>query len=299
VLATSAELPALHDDDQPLLAALSARGVPWRVLAWDDPSVDWSAAALVLIRSTWDYVPRRAEFVDWAQRVAAATELWNPAEVVAWNTDKRYLRRMESTGVEIVPTHWVERGSAVSLAELLDERGWSTAVVKPVVSAGSIGTVRFTRDEAAATQPHLDTLIASGDVMVQPYVTGIEDDGELSVMWIDGVITHAVRKLPQAGDFRVQEQFGGRYTPVELDDGLRAAAEDVIERIGAGCRYGRVDLVPGPQGQHWLIEIELVEPQLFFGHEPAAAERMADAIAAAVIPTTAPDAARPDPGVCT
>jgi glutathione synthase/RimK-type ligase-like ATP-grasp enzyme len=281
VLATAAELPGLHADDGPLLDALSHRDVPWRVLAWDDPSVDWSTAALVVIRSTWDYVPRRAEFVTWAQRVAAVTTLWNPAEVVAWNTDKRYLRRLAEAGVDIVPTRWLDRRTSADLAALLDDAGWVEAVVKPVVSAGSIGTIRCYREEAAAAQAHLDALLAGGDVMVQPYVAGVETDGELSVVWIDGSLTHAIRKIPREGDFRVQEEFGGRYEPTRLDDDLRAAAGAVLAQVETGCRYGRVDLVPAPDGGHWLIEVELVEPQLFLRHEPSAAERLADAIAAA------------------
>jgi glutathione synthase/RimK-type ligase-like ATP-grasp enzyme len=279
VLATSAALPGLHHDDEPLLDALSAAGVPWRVLAWDDPSVDWAAAALVVIRSTWDYVPRRAEFVAWARRVGSVTTLWNPAEVVAWNTDKRYLRRLAGAGVDIVPTRWLDRGDRAALPALLEEAGWSEAVVKPAVSAGAIGTVRCTRSEAAALQDHLDGLLETGDVMVQPYVAGVETEGEISVVWIDGALTHAMRKLPLEGDFRVQEEFGGRYARTELDDGLRAAAQAVIDLMDPACRYARVDLVPGPQGQRWLIEIELVEPQLFLRHEPSAATRLADAIA--------------------
>jgi glutathione synthase/RimK-type ligase-like ATP-grasp enzyme len=281
VLATAAELPGLHTDDGPLLDALSRRHVPWRVLAWDDPSVDWSKAALVVIRSTWDYVPRRAEFVTWAQRVTAVTTLWNPAEVVAWNTDKRYLRRLADTGIGIVPTLWLDRGTTADLAALLDDAGWVESVVKPVVSAGSIGTIRCHRAEAAAAQGHLDALLAKGDVMVQPYVAGVETEGELSVVWIDGALTHAIRKVPRRGDFRVQEEFGGRYEPAQLDDDLRAAAGAVLAQVEPDCRYGRVDLVPAPDGGHWLIEVELVEPQLFLRYEPAAAERLADAIAAA------------------
>jgi glutathione synthase/RimK-type ligase-like ATP-grasp enzyme len=278
VLATAADLPGLHHDEEPLLEALTDRGVPWRVLAWDDPSVDWGAAALVVIRSTWDYVPRRDEFVAWARRVGAATSLWNHAETVAWNTDKHYLRRFAAAGVDVVPTRWLERGTAADLPALLAETGWSEAVVKPVVSAGSMGTVRFSHTEAPAVQRHLDRLLEDGDVMVQAYAARVESEGEISVMWIDGDLTHAIRKVPRPGDFRVQEEFGGRYERVALDDGLRAAADAVIAQVEDGCRYGRVDLLPGADGRPQLVELELVEPQLFLRHEPVAAARLADAI---------------------
>lgn len=281
VLATCRDVPGLHPDDAPLLDALAERGVPVRILAWDDPSVDWSAAALVVVRSTWDYVPRREEFVAWAHRVDAATTLWNPADVLAWNTDKRYLRRMADAGIPTVPTRWLSRGAEVSLAEVLDEAGWQQAVVKPAVSASAKGTVRLRRREARRAQPHLDGLLAEGDVLVQPYLDRIETVGEVSVLWIDGAVTHAVRKRPRPGDFRVQEEFGGTEEPVALDPGLATAADEAIVHVGPGCRYARVDLVEGPAGERWLLELELVEPQLFLRASPAAAERFADAIAAA------------------
>jgi glutathione synthase/RimK-type ligase-like ATP-grasp enzyme len=281
VLATCKELPALHDDDAPLLEALAAREVPVRIRAWDDPSVDWSAAALVVVRSTWDYVPRRADFVAWARRVATVTTLWNPADVLAWNTDKRYLRRLADAGVPTVPTRWLHQGAAVQLGAVLDEAGWSDAVVKPAVSAGSVGTVRLKRREARRVQAHLDALLAEGDALVQPYLDRIESVGEISVHWIDGQVTHAVRKRPRAGDFRVQAQFGGREEPVALGPGLSTAAAEALAHAGMGCRYARVDLVEGPAGERWLIELELVEPQLFLRHCPAAAGRLADAIAGA------------------
>jgi hypothetical protein len=147
----------LHDDDEPLLDALSARGVPWRVLAWDDPSVDWAPPALVVIRSTWDYVPATCRVRGWARGSRPPPSCGTPPRSSRGTPTSGTYGASESTGVEIVPTHWLDRGDrACRCAELLDERGWSTAVVKPVVSAGAIGTVRFTRDEAAATQPHLD-----------------------------------------------------------------------------------------------------------------------------------------------
>jgi glutathione synthase/RimK-type ligase-like ATP-grasp enzyme len=289
-LATCSDLPGLHHDDEPLLDALEQRDVPVRILAWDDPSVDWSTPALVVVRSTWDYVPRRAEFVAWAERVEAVAPLWNPAEVIAWNTEKRYLRRMADAGVATVPTRWLRQGTQASLADVLDEAGWEHAVVKPAISAGSIGTVRLHRREAARRQSHLDALLAEGTVLVQPYLRRIETSGEVSVLWIDGEVTHAVRKTPQSGDFRVQEQFGGTEQPIDLDAGLVAAAQEALGHVGDGCRYARVDLVEGPAGERWLIELELVEPQLFLRHSSAATARFADAIMDAWHKATASDA---------
>lgn len=290
VLATCSDLPGLHHDDEALLVALAARDVPVRILAWDDPSVDWADAALVVIRSTWDYVPRREQFISWAARVDAVTTLWNPAEVIRWNTDKHYLRTMADAAVPTVPTRWLTRGSEASLLAVLDEAGWEHAVVKPAISSGSRGTIRVRRRAARKRQEHLDTLLAEGDVLVQPYLSRIEATGEVSVLWVDGQVTHAVRKIPAAGDFRVQEQFGGTAVPIELDAGLARAADEALAHVGQGCRYARVDLIEGPAGERWLIELELVEPQLFLRHSAAATDRFASAIAAAHV---AADAASP------
>lgn len=281
-LATSSEFPGLHHDDGVLLDALADRGVAPRILAWDDPSVDWSTANLVMIRSTWDYVPRRDLFVAWAHRVATTTRLWNPADVVAWNTDKRYLRRLADAGVPVVPTRWATRGDTVDLAATVEERGWAGGVVKAVVSAGAIGMVRFGAADAPDAQPHLDALLAAGDVMIQPYLPSIEDHGEISVVWIDGAITHAVRKRPKQGDFRVQEEYGALEELVDIDAPLRAVADTALAHVDPRCRYARVDLVMGLDGTHQLMELELVEPQLFLRHHPPAAGRMADAIVTAL-----------------
>jgi glutathione synthase/RimK-type ligase-like ATP-grasp enzyme len=278
VLATCRDLPGLDPDDRPLLDALAARGVEARVLAWDEPSADWSAAGLVVIRSTWDYHERHDEFIAWARRVDAATALWNPADVVAWNADKRYLRGLAEAGIPTVPTRWIEPGATASLVEVVEETGWERLVVKPAVSAGARGTVRLFHEEAEELQDHLDALLARGAVMVQPYLERIEEDGEISVLWIDGAVTHAVRKRPQSGDFRVQARFGGQEERIEVDDALTAAADAALAHA-EGCRYARVDLVPDGDGGRLLIELELVEPSLFLRHAPEAAERLADAIA--------------------
>jgi glutathione synthase/RimK-type ligase-like ATP-grasp enzyme len=282
-LATCAALPALHHDDRVLLDALAARAVHPRLLAWDDPSADWSEPDLVVIRSTWDYAARRDMFVAWAERVAAATRLWNPADVVAWNTDKRYLRTLADAGVPVVPTRWAERREAVDLAEVMARDGWERGVVKPVVSSGSRGTVRFDAADAPSVQPHLDDLLTRGDAMIQPYLPSIEATGEVSVVWIDGAITHAVRKRPEAGDFRVQEQYGGREERIEVDAALRGVAASALRHAGDRCRYARVDVVRGLDGTYQLMELELVEPQLFLRYHHAAAERLAEAIVAALL----------------
>ena len=196
-MVTCATLPDLDPDDQLLIEPLRDSGVDAVAAVWDDPGVDWSAFHLVVIRSTWDYPARRAEFLNWTRR---ASRLVNPADVVEWNTDKRYLRDLASAGVPVVPTTWVAPYDAV----VLPPRG--RHVVKPAVGAGSVDAGAFSMHDAheqALAHEHASRLLAAGQtVMVQPYLHSIDEVGETALMFIDGEFSHAVRKQPMLAEDR-------------------------------------------------------------------------------------------------
>jgi glutathione synthase/RimK-type ligase-like ATP-grasp enzyme len=263
-LATSAAFPDLFSDDEPLRAALLARGAEVVPLVWDADH-DWTAYDLVVIRSTWDYHERRDAFVAWA---ASVPRLANSARVVRWNTDKTYLRDLADVGLPVVPTAW----SPASLGDV----PWDDVVVKPAVSAGARDTMRCRRDdpEGAAL---LDRIRANGVAMVQPYLASVEDYGERSLLFAGGVHTHAVRRNP-ALSTHGEERYDARLvdaTGEELDLAyavLAAAPEPVL--------YARVDLVRDDAGEPLLIELEVTEPQLFLRFSPEAAETLADAVVA-------------------
>lgn len=284
--ATCAELTVLDPDDELLAEAVRALGAEVRPEVWDDGEVDWAAYDLVLVRSPWDYHLRRDAFVHWAQRVGGLTRLRNAAETIAWNTDKTYLRRLAEQGVPTVPTAWVDgAASAPGLPALLAERGWSDAetIVKPSIGLGSSGLMRVAPgDPDGAGARHLAEQAASGTVMVQPFLPSLEAEGELSLLWCDGSLSHVVRKRPPAGEFRVQPDFGAvattdTATPEQLAVAERALALVADERP----LYARVDLVAGPDGEVWLMELELVEPTLYLAESPGSAERFAHAVLAA------------------
>ena len=276
--------PALgQDEDEPLLlGALTDAGVRATVADWADPDVDWSAADAVVVRATWDYAPRRDEFLAWARRVEAGTRLFNPAEVLAWNTDKRYLAELAADGVPIVPTAWAEADGDLDSAVGL----WDDVVVKPVVSAGARDTARFRPGEAAAARAHGAAVLASGRaVMVQPYLDRLDAEGETGLVYLDGAFSHAFRKgalLAGAAlgpGLYAEEEIAAR-TPTAaqraLGDAVLAAA---APRTGGAPLYARVDLVPGPDGEPLLIELELTEPSLFLTTDEGAAARVAQAVA--------------------
>lgn len=278
-LATAPDVPA-SDQDEPVVArALEARGHDAPLVRWDDAGVDWAGFDAVLIRSTWDYIERVEEFQAWARAVeAAGTPLHNPAAVVGWNTHKGYLLDLEERGAPVVPTAWLGRGDRVALADVAADRGWPAVVAKPAVGAGSDGlvVVRAGEDPAAA-QPALDALLARGDVLVQPFVASVAD-GELSLVVVDGRVSHAVRKVPAPGEARVQVEFGGRYLPEEPDRDTVRLAEWVVGATGHDLLYARVDLLADVDGTWLLNELEAVEPSLLLSWVPQAAERLVDAL---------------------
>lgn len=285
-LATCAHHPGfVANDDAPVQAAFARRGIDAPLLRWDDPDIDWSSFDAVVIRTTWDYTERPREFLAWCDRVGERVRLINPPDLVRWNLDKVYLRDLEHAGLPIVPTRWLEPTGERSLDAALAATGWGEIICKPSVGAGASGLLRVKVGEPHADErarAHCDALLAQGPVLVQPWLPSILGRGETSVVIFEGEVSHAVRKTPAPGDFRVQIEFGGRYEVVEPTPEQRRVALGAWE---AGCArgealYARVDLVePEPEAPA-IIELEMVEPELFFPMVDRAADRFADAIGA-------------------
>lgn len=279
-LATCAEFSQYDEDAPALLAALGARSLAVETVDWDDPSADWAAYDLVVISSTWDYVPRRDEFIAWAQRVP---HLLNPPEIVRWNTYKGYLKDLASAGVPVVPTAFLAPDDPVDLPVA------GEYVVKPAVGAGARDTSRYTTtDDAAAATSHILRLQQRGaTVMVQPYLAGIDIQGETALLYLGGEYSHCVRKgallETGAGDpgdvYRAPTIAAAVAEHAELK-----VAEQALDAVPGGAAqllYARVDLLPGPSGSPVLLELELTEPSLYLTLSPDAPARYAAAIAGA------------------
>ncbi|MDH4045365.1 MAG: hypothetical protein OEY20_10130 [Gemmatimonadota bacterium] len=279
VLATSAALPGLSADDRLLLRALRTLGLAAEPAVWEDPHYDWAAATLCVVRSTWDYAYRRQEFLAWAQRVAEAVPLWNPSPIVVWNTHKQYLVDLGTHGVPTVPTRVLPAGSWTTLADVCAEREWGEVILKAAVAQTGRYLMRVPADQRDAGQRHLDRLLPSEDMLVQPFLPGVTSEGETSLVYIDRAFSHAVRKQPAAGDFRVHDDFEGSVAPVTPTPAQLEVAAAALAAVDEPLLYARVDLVPGPDGPV-VMELELVEPALFLGTAPGAAERLAEAVAA-------------------
>ena len=275
--------------DDPLAEVLGCRGVEVSRPCWDDPEVDWSRADLVLVRTTWDYAERRDEFLAWAQRVGERVEVRNSPPVLRWNTHKSYLLELEERGAPVVPTAWLGCGDRVEVAEVLQARGWRRAVAKPAIGVGGRGLVRVDADRPQESDEALRTLLDAGDVLVQPYLEAVEERGELSVVVVDGEVTHAVRKRPRPGEYRVQQERGATHERVEVDADTAALARWVVEATGQQLLLARVDLIEDEVGALQLVELEATEPDLYLHLASDGVERIADALLRREAATDGPD----------
>lgn len=281
-LVTWEGLPALSDDDRPLLQALEARGVRAAPVVWSDRSGVTAAYDAVVLRSTWDYHRRLPAFLDWLEATARQTPVFNPAPVVRWNSHKGYLRDLERAGVPVVPTVW---GSDVtSLTDTLASRGWEEAVLKPAVSASAEGAYRVHAGDRERNEALWRREQARGDLMVQPYLRSVEDPGEHSLVFLDAEYSHAAVRAPALAP-------GSGLcdgVPVTPSSAERSVALAAVRASPRPPLYARVDLVADESGAPRVSELELIEPLLYLASEPQAVGRFASAIARRVASTAPP-----------
>jgi len=269
-LARCAILPESDPDEALLLCALREGGATADALGWDDPAADFSQAKATILRATWNYPDRPDDFIVWCERVAAVSRLWNPLPAVKWNLHKRYLLELEQAGIPVVPTRHVSRGDPVALSDILGERGWSDVVIKPAISCASRKTIRANRSDLSRGEAHLDALVAEGDALVQPYQPSVDGDGERSIIWIDGELTHAVRKSPRLSDGHESVTGALPIRPAEAELARRAVAAAPQPLL-----YARVDMAADEHGRPRIMELELIEPSLFLAQSPAGQARIA------------------------
>ena len=280
MIALTTAAGADDEDLLPLTRACGEVGLECVATVWDDPCVEWSKFDLAVVRSTWDYAANRDAFLTWAERTSRLTPVYNPPEVLAWNTDKRYLAEVAAEGLPVVPTEFVEPGGGYSLPT--DE-----FVVKPIISAGSKDTIRYAAGDYAPAHAHIDALASAGrGVMIQPYQSAIEESGERALVFIDGEFSHAATKAalldvgvqPAGPDemFAVEDMTPATPSVRELD--VANEAMQWISDLFETLLYARVDVVDDDLGNPQILEIELAEPSLFHRCGPGSAERFAAAI---------------------
>ncbi|HLO45810.1 MAG TPA: hypothetical protein VK175_15835 [Leadbetterella sp.] len=270
-IATYDKLPNLTENDRLLVPLFEEKGFDVHVKIWDDEEVNWHAYDLVLIRSTWDYYLKPEAFKTWVtQFISSKTKLINAPEVVLHNSHKFYLKELSERGLNIIPTLF--SSEKITLETI---KPWAKVVIKPAVSAGSHETEVF--ETSNLNQEKIDGKIGHGDWLIQPFLEEIQEAGEISMLFFGGNFSHAIQKVPKSGDFRVQKQFGAQYLKYEPSDDLIFIAKNIVEITGKKSIYARIDGVMTPNG-FLLMEVEMIEPDLFFEYAPEGPNRFVEAV---------------------
>lgn len=254
-----------------LKAPFAALGMSLNDLAWDDPDVDWSSFEAAIIGTTWDYWDRVDEFLSTLERIGTLTKLFNSAALVRWNSRKTYLRELETRGARLIPTLWLEAAQPDLAAAAFDELASDDLVFKRQIGAGAADQHRLKRGDPIPEMPHA--------MMVQPFLKMIQDEGEISFIFIAGAFSHALVKRAAAGDYRIQSAYGGTEHAISPSADDLAAATSVISTLDEAPLYGRVDMLRGPDGHLLLMELELIEPYLYPLEGPGLGPRLACAVA--------------------
>jgi glutathione synthase/RimK-type ligase-like ATP-grasp enzyme len=265
-------------EDALVVNALGKLGLKVIRLAWSDPDFDWSSTKAVLFRTTWDYFDNFPMFSTWLNSVSKVTTLYNSEAIIRWNLDKHYLQDLKTKGVHIAETLFVEKGDQRTLEDLHKETGWTETVLKPCVSGAARHTYKLNPENRANHQGIYETLIANEAMMLQPFQKNIVTEGEISMMVFNGQFTHAILKKAKAGDFRVQDDFGGSIHDYQPSEDEIEFAEHVVKACKELPLYARVDIFKDNDNRMALAELELVEPELWFRHHPNAAMILAEAI---------------------
>jgi glutathione synthase/RimK-type ligase-like ATP-grasp enzyme len=265
-------------EDRLLKEALERKGLKVHRTYWDNPDFDWTSTRYAIFRTTWDYFDRIDEFMPWLEKTAELTQFINPISLIKWNMDKHYLRDLQQNGIDIPDTIFIEKGEKRNLSAFTTDKNWSEFILKPAISGAARHTYRFKKEEIGKHEAIFEALIANESMLLQEFQKNILTKGEIALMLFGGRFSHAVLKLAKAGDFRVQDDFGGTvhdYNPTEQEI---AFAEKVITTISPLPAYARVDIFWDNEGKPVVSELEMIEPELWFRKSENAADMLASHI---------------------
>lgn len=276
---TWAGLPQGAESEQLLLPLLAASRLDARMVDWRNASVDFSTFDLIVLRSCWDYHLHAQEFAEWLKSTARAAPVLNQLDTVLWNSNKFYLRELGAQGIQIAPTCFVSGREQMNDRDLAQTQSWVKVVAKPAVSASAYRTRVFERRNLPLPE-ELSDLMDGKDFLLQQFIPEIQTQGELSFIYIDGVYSHAVCKRPAHGDFRVQQEHGGSAELFCPSAALLRQANQIAQAVPQvrGALYCRLDAVE-QDGKLILMELELIEPELYLGLAEGSSERLAAEIA--------------------
>lgn len=265
--------PELTVSDRKLIPILTTFSINVSFEVWNNKETVWSQYDYLLFRSTWDYYLDIRSFEQWLDTIEkAGIRTINPIQTIRWNSHKFYLSELRDKGVLLIPSVFVRNADKVKINNAIPD-DWSRFVIKPAISAGSYLTKVFNRTEKESRDiDEYWELLKVRDVIIQEYFEEVENDGEYSFIFFNGNFSHAVQKIPSSNDFRVQSQFGGKYQKISPPDELIQEAEKILTKVSHPWMYARVDGIIRNECFH-LMELELIEPDLYFDYEPEATER--------------------------
>jgi len=278
-LVTASHMPKPDLDSGLLVEELARIGVHAAIMPWDD-TVQWADVPLVVVRTPWDYSRRFEAFMEWAGRVDRATRLLNPFPLVRWNGHKSYMLDLDAKGVPIVPTTLFRANDLRAPERLSTITAASEIVVKPAIGAGANGAMKARKDDPALAR-HLAEILQSKDALAQPFVPGVAESGEVSLVYFGGRYSHAIRKRPANGDFRVQDQHGGTLHPHEPSARELAVGQAALAAAPIPAAYARVDLVEW-EDNLVIMELEMIEPELFLRRSAEGLQRFAQVLKTAL-----------------
>ncbi len=252
----------------------------WKVdtVSWHKTAENWSRFDYVIVRSTWDYQQHAEAFLHCLKEIDASTAtLLNPLALMQWNIEKYYLKDLKREGVPIVETRWETTFDNGVIDSAFDQFNSEAIVIKPVLSANADDTFRLERESWSESAHLLAKTFEQRHFMIQPFLSSIVEEGEYSLFYFGGALSHAIKKVPQKGDFRVQEEHGGSLHTVNVDSAQRVIAEKALSAMPCDALYARVDLVK--QNNQWAVmELELIEPSLYFNLDERSPLRFVDAL---------------------
>ncbi|WP_016991169.1 RimK family alpha-L-glutamate ligase [Flavobacterium sp. ACAM 123] len=276
-LLTCEKLPDLTPQDRPLIAELAKYGITATAVIWDDPSINWSDFDYLVFRNTWDYFEKETEFNLWLDQIEKlGIKTLNPIAIIKQNKHKFYLRVMEQQGVKILPTLFIDKTTDLNLKELMPSH-WNKAVIKPAFSAGSYLTEVFEAADTEKINTQYKAIASDKDLLLQLFMPEIQTVGETSFIFFNKKFSHAVNKKPIPGDFRIQVQFGGIYRLTHPDAELISKAQKIVDTFTGKLLYARVDGIVIDNELH-LMEVECIEPDLYFNLSEGSLERFVNAI---------------------
>ena len=265
-------------EDELLKQNLTSLGLKVNRKSWSDKSYKWEDTKFAIFRTTWDYFDRYDEFFKWIEKTKMKTKFINSEEIIKWNINKKYLIELEKKGINIAPTILIKNTDKINLKQLFHTTKWKEAVIKPAISGAAKNTYRINKENYTEYEKKFNDLIKEESMLFQEFLDDILKNGEVSLILIGGKYTHAIRKIAKKGDFRVQDDHGGKVVNYNATEQEINFAKKCLKATDYSPIYARVDIIYDNDNKPSLSELELIEPELWFRNYPQAAKLLAESI---------------------